>query len=41
MLALIILGALKGLAVLLPLGFALLVGAAVFLLIALESKILR
>ena len=40
-LVLIILGALKGLAMLLPLGFALLVGAAVFLLIALESKILR
>ena len=38
---LIFIGALQGIAVLLPMAFALLVGAAVFLLIALENKILR
>ena len=41
LLALIFIGALQGIAVLLPMAFALLVGAAVFLLIALENKILR
>ena len=41
LLALIIIGALQGIAVLLPMAFALLVGAAVFLLISLEDKILR
>jgi len=41
LLVLIVISALQGLAALLPLAFSLLVGAAVFLLIALENKILR
>lgn len=41
LLVMIVIGALEGKAALLPLSFALLVGAAVFLLIALENKILR
>ena len=40
-LALIVIGVMQGAAVVLPLAFAGLVGAAVFLLIALEDKILR
>ncbi len=41
LLLLVLIGALQGIAVLLPLAFALLVGSAVFLLIALENKIFR
>ena len=40
-LTLIVIGVMQGAAVVLPLAFAVLVGAAVFLLIALEDKILR